>query len=280
MNQFFFLDFPRTRRLCLQTLVVARAGLLSFALLLTSCTSARYRTAPKKTPPPALLNLPSTIPPIEALLHTVIIYRGPGSWKQDAYWDEYVVTVANRGNELVVIESASLADFQNQLVAAGKDPWKLEHDSRSFAERGFGFAKNTGVQVGAGFGVVMVGGGVGAFLFSGSGIVAASTGAAVGGLLLFPAFLSATLYTNVNNRHAIEREFERRRLVLPVTLVPGQLVQGSLFFRISPGPKRLILSGYVDDEPREIVIDLAPLAGLHLKAAPAPSTKPSDQPEG
>ena len=253
------------------------ACLFGLVLLITSCTSARYQGAPKKTPPPVSLNFPSTVPPIEALLHTVIIYRGPGSWKRDAYWDEYVVTVANRGNELVTIESASLADFQNQLVVAGEDPWELEAISRSFADRGFGFAKDTVVQVGAGFTVMAVGSGVGALLFSGSGFVSAASGAAVGGLILIPAFIGGTVYTNINNRHAIEREFERRRLVLPAILVPGQLVQGSLFFRISPGPKRLTLSCHVDDEPRSVVINLAPLAGLHLKSMP--TTKPSGQPE-
>ena len=51
-------------------------------------------------------------------------------------------------------------------------------------------------------------------------------------------------------------------------LVPGQLVQGSLFFRISPGPKRLTLKCRVDDEPRDVVIDLAPLSGMHMKVPP------------
>src|SRR5205814_5963570 len=84
-----------------------------------------------------------------------------------------------------------------------------------------------------------------------------------------PAFIGGTIYTNISNRHAIEQEFELRRLVLPAVLVPGQLVQGSLFFRISPGPQRLTLTCRVDDEPRDVIIDLAPIAGLHLKSPPA-----------
>jgi len=84
-----------------------------------------------------------------------------------------------------------------------------------------------------------------------------------------PAFIGGTIYTNISSRHSIEREFARRRLVLPVVLVPGQLVQGSLFFRISPGPKRLTLKCRIDDEPRDVVIDLAPISGLHLKSPPA-----------
>ena len=272
MNRSSLLDFPPLRRRSLAQFAAASAALC--VLLLTGCTSVRYQAAPKKTPPPVLLNLPSTVPPIEALLHTVIIYRGPGSWKRDAYWDEYVVTVANRGNALVTVESASLTDFQDQLATARTNPWELEEMSRSLANKGFGLAQNTVVQVGGGVTVLAVGGGVGALLISG-GYFGAAGGAAIGGILLLPAFISGTIYTNINNRHAIEQEFERRRLVLPAILVPGQLVQGSLFFRISPGPKRLTLSCHVDDEARDVVINLAPLAGLHLKplpttAAPAP----------
>ncbi|HUJ42747.1 MAG TPA: hypothetical protein VLW52_03965 [Opitutaceae bacterium] len=237
--------------------------LLSGLVMLAGCTATGYKMAPKTTPPPALLNLPSTEPPIEALLHTVIIYRGPGSWKRDAFWDEYIVTVANRGNALVTFESASLTDFQNQVATTGKNPWELEQTSRSLAEKGFGLAKGAAVQIGGGITVAAVGGGVGAMALSGSMFSAA--GVAVGGALLLPAFVGGTIYTNVNSRHAIEREFERRRLVLPRVLVPGQLVQGSLFFRISPGPKRLTLNCRVDDVPREVEIDLTPIAGLHLK---------------
>ncbi len=234
---------------------------------LAGCTSPGYQLASKTTAPPIWLNLPSTEPPIEALLHTVIIYRGPGSWKQNAYWDEYVVTMANRGSSLVTVESASLVDFQGNPVAAGQNPWDLERTSRNLVDTGFGFAKGTAVQIGGGITVLAAGGGIGAVVFSG-GLLTEAGGAVVGGLLVLPAFVGGTIYTNIKSRHAIEREFARRRLILPSVLVPGQLVQGSLFFRISPGPKRLTLKCRVDDEPREVVIDLAPLAGLHLKAPP------------
>jgi len=242
-------------------------ALLAFA---TGCTSPRYRSAPKETPPPVLVNLPSTEPPIEALVHTVIIFQGPGSWKSEAYWDEYVVTIANRGNALIRVDQAWLADFQGNPSAAGKDPWELETTSRTLSEQGFGFARNTAVQIGGGVGVLALSGGVGAMVFSG-GWVTAGAGAAMGGILMLPAVIGGSIYKNISNRHAIEREFDRRRLVLPTVLVPGQLVQGSLFFRISPGPQRLTLQCRIDDEERNIIVDLKPLAGLHLKTPPQPA---------
>lgn len=240
--------------------------LLGSLLGLPGCTAPKYKVAPKQTPPLVLLNLPSTEPPIEALLHTAIIYHGPGSWKRDAYWDEYVVTVANRGNALVRVESASLTDFQGQAIASGTAPWVLESTSRTLADRGFGFARNTAVQIGGGVTILAVGGGIGAAVFSG---ITASGGAAIAGIWLLPAVIGGTIYSNISNRRAIEREFERRRLVLPAELVPGHLVQGSVFFPISPGPRRLTLKCRVDGEPRDVVIELTPLAGLHLKAPTA-----------
>lgn len=266
-------DFPPARRPRGMKLTRALIALVGVIVGFTGCTATRYQAAPKKTPPPVLINLPSTEPPIEALLHTVIIYRGPGSWKHDAYWDEYVVTVANRGNALVTVESAELTDFQDKTTTAGTNPWELETVSRTLADKSFGLAKDTVVQIGGGVGIMAVGGGVGAVVFSG-GFISSAGGAAIGGILLLPAVIGGTVYSNISNRHAIEREFERRLLVLPAVLVPGQLVQGSLFFRISPGPRRLALKCHVDDEPRDVVIDLTPVAGLHLKPKAPPAAKP------
>jgi len=271
-------SFSFLRRCCERAATVVIAVLVPL-LLLPGCSSTRYKPASKKTPPPVLLNLPSTEPPIEALLHTVIIYRGPGSWKRDAYWDEYVVTVANRGNALVTIESAWLTDFQDETTEAGTDPWKLETTSRTLVAKGFGFPRHLSIEIGGGLTALALGGGVGALVFSG-GFITAGAGAIVGGILILPAIIGTTIYTNIDNRHAIEREFERRRLVLPSVLVPGQLVQGTLFFRISPGPQMLTLKCRIDNEPREVVIDLSPLAGLHLKAKPAPAPAPTATPRG
>lgn len=246
--------------------VPAVALSLGVALVFTGCTSPKYKAAPKNTPPAVMLNLPSSEPPVEALLQTVIIYRGPGSWKLNAYWDEYIVTVANRGNALVKVDSAWLTDFQGQATASGTNPWELELGSRSLIDKGFGKANDAAVVIGGGIGILAVGGGIGAVAFSGAAFIGSAGGAAIAGVVFLPAVIGGTIYTNVSNRHAIEREFARRQLVLPVMLVPGQLVQGSLIFRISPGPQRLTLKCRVDDKPRDVIIDLAPLAGLHLKS--------------
>jgi hypothetical protein len=48
----------------------------------------------KNTPPVQTLSIafpPSA--PLQAMLAALIVYGGPGSWKREALWDEYVVTI-------------------------------------------------------------------------------------------------------------------------------------------------------------------------------------------
>jgi hypothetical protein len=243
-----------TRRSGFNRSAAVSATLLGLAVSLTSCTSPTYEAAPKDTLPPVLINLPSTDPPIEALLHTVIKFHGPGSWKRNAYWDEYVVTVANRGNALVTIESATLFDRENTSTVAGENPWELEQASYKLADEHVGFVKQSTIQTSR----AVVG------------------GALAGGILVPAEYITGTIYANINSRNAVEQEFKRRRLVLPAVLVPGQLTYGSLFFRISPDAQRLTLHCRVDDTPRDVVIDLTPIADLHLKS-PSPGTSPVKQ---
>ena len=75
--------------------------------------------------------------PVEALVNTVIVYQGPGSWKREAHWDEYVVTIANRGDAPLVIDSFSLTGLSGREVAPGTIPWALEKQSRTLEQEGF-----------------------------------------------------------------------------------------------------------------------------------------------
>ena len=242
---------------------------LSLAVLLTAfalsgCVSARYQPAPKDTPPATVLNLAATQPPVEAVVHTVIVYRGPGSWKRDAYWDEYVISVTNRGLAPLSVESAMLTDFRGEATAPGDNPWTLEKQSRTRTEELNRIAKAALVQFGAGYLTVGVAGGV---------MFTAGTACATAGAVIFagaiPVYAVTAVVRNYNHRHEVEAEFARRRLALPATVAPGQTAQGSLFFRISPGPQRLVLHGRAGDDPVEVTIDLGLLKGLHLKQPPA-----------
>jgi hypothetical protein len=253
------MNLPSGKTRCSAILVRAMV-LPMLALTLTGCVSSKYKSASKETPPPVLLNLAATQPPVEAVVHSVIVYKGPGSWKKEAYWDEYVVSVANRGGAPLVVETASLTDFRGDATGPGDKPWLLEEESRTRRENLNRAAKTTLVQMGSGLAAISFGGGV---LAASAGVGGMAVG--IGGLAILPFYVGGAIYRNVSSRRDIEVEFARRRLILPLPVAPGQTVQGSLFFRISPGPQRLVLRARTDGDPFEIAIDLAPLKGLHLK---------------
>jgi hypothetical protein len=257
------------------------AGISTF----TGCVSSKYQQAPKGTPSAVTLGLaavhapnsPESSTAIDAIVQTVIVYGGPGSWKRAAYWDEYVLSLANRSNLPLTVESAILTDFQGRPVASGDNPWSLEKESRSYEAQ---ILHTVGDVLKVGSATVLTGTAAGSVLVYGALHTASQAGAAmvVGGTVLFAAATVAipvcSVIANVSSRHSIETEFQRRQLRLPVWLMPGQFAQGSLFFRISPGPQLLRLHCRAGDEPRDVVIDLAPLADLHLKGkTPVPGAK-------
>ena len=140
-----------------------RCALAPLAIVLfaqTGCVSSGYKLARKNGPPPAPLNLtpapaadPAPAKPEpEITLDHVIYFQGPGSWKRDAYWDEYVLTLANHGTTTITVDSATLTDFQGVGTAPGVNPWELEKQSRSYeaaVRATAGFAQSnpsTGVQ--------------------------------------------------------------------------------------------------------------------------------------
>ncbi len=263
---------------------LVRLAAITLAVALTGCVSAKYKLAKKETAPTAL-NLKTSQPATEAVLHTVIVYEGPGSWKRKAFWDEYVLTVANRSAVPLTIESATLIDYQDQRLTPGTDPWAIEKASKTWWQNTKSNDTGRIVTLGVGGAVVgtaaaMAAGGV----ITGTAMGGITAGAAVAGaaVIAVPIYAVVAVVGNVRGRHTIEAEFNRRHLVLPATIAPGQLAQGSLFFRITPGPRRLTLAGRLDKEPLELTLDLAPLAGLHFtappRAAPAAVESPAPAP--
>jgi hypothetical protein len=198
-------------------------------------------------------------PPVELILHTVIVYKGSGSWKQKAYWDEYIITITNRGELPLAIESATFVDFQDKHNTAGSDPWELEKQSKTWWQNIKSTEAARLAKLGAGYvasvGVLMVG-----YELSSLGIAAV----VATGFIALPVYTVMSVVANISGRHKIKEEFNRRRLALPAIVPAGQVVQRSLFFPITPGPKRLILQCQVGEEARDVEFDLSPLAGLHL----------------
>jgi hypothetical protein len=189
------------------------------------------------------------------------VYQGPGSWKQDALWDEYRISLHNRSSRPITVDGLTLVDILGDDKSPGTDPWELERLSEANWER---YARVGRFVLGAGAAV-------GAMEVAAIGYGLAGGGAA-GIFFVMPALLltnvTAVAVMNYQNKDKVQIEFERRRLKLPVQLVPEVTVQGSLFFPMVPAPRRLILQGTAADGPFEMVMDLQRLAGLHVDSSP------------
>jgi hypothetical protein len=231
-------------------------------------TSKKYRLAKADTPAAQPLDLKVAVAPVDLTLATVIVFKGPGSWKREARWDEYVVVLLNRGEQPVVVDSAELIDLQGQVRTPGDDPWKLEKLSRSNWDK---YGK-TGLHVveGAGAAALYAGAAVSAAYGSAMG----GAGGAAGGVVVLSVIpiiglvdISAVAVMNHKNKASVQQEFQRRRLQLPHSVAPGESATGSLFFPMTPGPQRLILRGHNGELPLEVVLELGPLSGLHLQSA-------------
>ena len=237
------------------------------ALALTGCVSNKYKTAPKDTPPAIALDLAAETPAARAQLRSVIIFKGPGSWKKEAYWDEYVITFVNHAAVPLTLESAELFDLDDAAQLPGTHPWKLEGISREKLK----VASHTGRNIALGAGATLVWVGT-------AGAIAASTmvGGVTGGLAIaapvvvlgLPVLAIGSGMRLLINRSDISQEFTRRRLLLPVAVPMGENISGSLFFPVTPGPRRLVLRYRTGDTAEPVTIDLAALAGLHLQPLP------------
>jgi hypothetical protein len=247
---------------------------LAVALLLGGCVSSRYEEAPKKTPPPQMLNVAFAPAPLQATLKTVITYNGPGSWKKNSFWDEYVVTLHNPGQQPLVVSAATLTDFAGTPLSPGSDPWALEKQSKTLEQKyrsaGVAFVRYTAPAV------LIVGAGIA--IISDVGIFSAAAGtAAAATLVALPLYYATVLTMNHYNKVDMEKEFNRRRLALPLTLEPGDKVTGSLFFPMVPNPRSLGLHWSTDTGSGEAVLPLDFLHGLHVKQAES-SAPPTPKP--
>ena len=85
-----------------------------------------------------------------------------------------------------------------------------------------------------------------------------------------PVYYITVVTINHRNKAAVVAEFNRRRLVLPLTLPPGGTRIGSFFFPMVPNPRSLGLRWSTGPASGESVLPLDFLHGLHVKN-PAPS---------
>jgi hypothetical protein len=233
------------------------------------CVATKYKLAKKDTPPvqPINIALPPS-PPLQATLAALISYGGPGSWKREALWDEYVVTLENQGERPFTIDSATLTDSAGTPYAAGSDPWALEKQSKKlekqYRDRGEAFirAAGPGVLI-VGVGAATVSAAAGSTVFVSAGMV----GAAVATIVVLPVYYASVLGINHHNKKAVMTAFKRRRLPLPLTLAPGETRTGSLFYPMVRSPGSLTLYWSNETGSATAVLPLEFLHALHVPGA-------------
>lgn len=276
--------------------------LVATALLLSGCVTRGYQLAEKNTPPAIALQLTSTSPttspaanptpasetglsappaavpaPSPAItLQSVIVYEGPGSWKRQAYWDEYVVAITNSGETPLVVASSTLQAGNNPPLPPGDNPWHLEARSKKMmVDRALG---RTGSYVAAGAGAAAAGAWAASLgapaTWAGSAASATALGAAGAVAVVALPVVATKIVVDRKARHVVEAEFTRRRLALPLTIAPGATAHGSLFFCVTPSPQQLAFHCTVGDHELDPVIDLSPLAELHVRKQTSPAPAP------
>jgi len=241
------------------------------ACVLTGCVSSKYKLAGKDTPPARTLNVHFPPAPLDANLASVITDGSPGSWKREAFWDEYVVVLHNTGHQPIQVASVTLVDFAGTSRSAGDDPWALERESktleRKYRDSGVAFARIAAprILVTSAEPVVVASAGIGA-----AGAAAAATATVVA----LPAYGLTIWGINRHHKAAIKAEFNRRRLPLPLSLAPGETRTGSLFFPMIPNPRSMDLNWANESGKGDSVLPLEFLLGLHVTAASADSPTP------
>jgi hypothetical protein len=240
------------------------AAVVSGAIASAGCVATKYEKAAQDTPPPVPLNLVAAQPPIGVALRSVIVYNGPGSWKREALWDEYVVTIHNQGAQPLTIAAAALVDFAGANQSSGVDPWILEKESQTLEQRyrraGVAFARSAAPRV------LIIGAGAAGGAAGGAFSAAAATAAAVS-VVALPVYYVVILSVNHSNKEAVAAEFTRRRLVLPLTLAAGELRTGSFFFPMTPNPRSLNLQWSSGPVRGDLMLSLQSLYGLHTTSA-------------
>jgi hypothetical protein len=243
------------------------ALLFATALAISGCvTSKKYRLAKDDTPPAVPLDWMTEASGAELHVREMIVFKGPGSWKREARWDEYVVQLKNSGTESLVIQSAELIDVLGEPQMPGSDPWALE--KLSYTNWDLYGKKGLYLLAGAGAVLVFAGAataiGLGAVLSGG-----AAAGGAVAVLNIIPVVaildIAVVAAMNRSNKSKVFAEFSRRRLELPVTIAPAEERTGSWFFPMTPAPRELVVRAQTGGEHVVLRLPLPELAKLHLK---------------
>jgi len=196
---------------------------------------------------------------LEVTLHRRIVAGGPGSWVQAAAWDEYTVTVENRGGEPIAIDAIVLASEGLPEASHSTRRENLESESVRNVEA-FKNGALAGVVGAAASTTVMTA----ALMSAGWTVV---TPAAPIALLAGGALALNHMRQRSKDATVIDHQLMRRGLSVPAMLAADARLDGSAFFPISPTARQMIVRYWSDGAERELFLDLD---ALPPRAIPQP----------
>jgi hypothetical protein len=250
---------PRTARIPAALILLAASP---------GCVQSNVQRASARTPPAVVLGLPGApASPVAAELETVIVYEGPGSWKRRAFWDEYIVIVTHTGPTPLQLTDATLVGESGAPIKPGNDWEETERQSADWWRR-----NATAGNLALGAGAIVIGAAAGTSVIAMAAAVLAGSnpilGIAAGVALVSAGAAHLLVVPSEESQRFIADEFDRRRIKFPVKLGSADTFRGSLFFRVTPSPRKLLLHFDSRGPKRIVSIELAPLQGLHRRESP------------
>jgi hypothetical protein len=240
-------------------------GVLLLLVTLTGCGGSKVL----KEPEPFAIEQPLSIiedQHLAVVLEWVIVRDGPGTWVKNAIWDEYLMSIQNRSDQLITITQIVVVDSLDTRIephSARNELVKLSKaSSRRYKEAGITVKAGAGRKTLRTAGLVAGGAAVGAAAAgSGWGAAGATVG---GGLVLVPVLAVGGIMRGVNNSKVSE-EIELRHTQFPLEIPANGDVRLDVFFPLAPSPQSLELKYENATGEYGLVIETGgSLDGLHI----------------
>ena len=256
---------------------------LLLALGLSACGAKIVKNAPP--PPTDRVVAEAASPQLQAQLTWVLVSEGPGSWAEEAVWDEYLVRVRNVSSQPLEITGVEAEDSLGAVATTMATRGELVKASRQTARR----YKDQGVSVYAGMGGARMGAlGLGSTVagaayastlsvgfLGGASSSSLALGTAAGLMVAGPVLGTMGVVRAVRARK-MDKRIQARRTPLPITLAPGEERMLDLFFPITPAPTRIAIAYRQDGADEVLAIDTREaLAGLHLPPTASVAEQPA-----
>lgn len=248
------------------------------AALASGCASTRMMKQPIAGA--VLPQTPHTADPQLSLdLTNVIVRDGPGSWARHANWDEYQLDLRNASGEPLAIDGIVVIDAFDTTVEPKSQSRALRretrHSLRRYRDHGIKVRPGAppavmvaGGTVVATYGAAVVTVGTSSFLGGSGALVGAGIGIASGGVALIAVGVNNAIQT-----HRLDHELEHRVLDTHATLAAQGTLHGSVFFPITPTPKRIEVRYHAGNAPHTLSVPLDQLlAGMHIDTTQASAT--------